>query len=91
MCSIRGGHHPERGRRFDLCHRGDQPFRAALVKQAGTVSHFQRAVLRIGNYLIALAVVLVLIQKCGTIKASQPTQTQAQPRERHAPSGLRRP
>lgn len=31
----------------------------ALVKEAGTVSHFQRAVLRIGNFLIGLAVVLV--------------------------------
>jgi len=32
---------------------------AALVEGAHTVSHFQRAVLKIGNYLIALAVVLV--------------------------------
>ncbi len=31
----------------------------ALVETAGTVSHFQRAVLRIGNYLIVLAVALV--------------------------------
>ena len=28
----------------------------ALVESAGTVSHFQRAVLRIGHYLIVLAV-----------------------------------
>jgi H+-transporting ATPase len=33
---------------------------AALVEQAHTVSHFQTAVLRIGDYLIALAVVLVV-------------------------------
>jgi H+-transporting ATPase len=32
---------------------------AELVQGAGTVSHFQRAVLKIGNYLIILAVVLV--------------------------------
>lgn len=34
---------------------------AALVQTAGTVSHFQRAVLRIGHYLIALAVALVAL------------------------------
>ncbi|MFZ0832705.1 MAG: plasma-membrane proton-efflux P-type ATPase [Mycobacterium sp.] len=33
----------------------------ALVETAGTVSHFQRAVLRIGNYLIVLAVALVAL------------------------------
>ncbi len=33
----------------------------ALVDTAGTVSHFQRAVLRIGNYLIMLAVALVTL------------------------------
>ncbi|MEE6168908.1 MULTISPECIES: plasma-membrane proton-efflux P-type ATPase [unclassified Mycolicibacterium] len=33
----------------------------ALVETAGTVSHFQRAVLRIGNYLIALAAALVTL------------------------------
>jgi H+-transporting ATPase len=32
---------------------------AALVQGAATVSHFQRAVLKIGNYLIVLALVLV--------------------------------
>jgi len=32
---------------------------AKLVQEAHTVSHFQRAVLKIGNYLIILAVVLV--------------------------------
>ncbi len=33
----------------------------ALVQTAGTVSHFQRAVLRIGNYLIVMAVALVTL------------------------------
>ncbi|WP_370509468.1 plasma-membrane proton-efflux P-type ATPase [Mycobacterium sp. SA01] len=34
---------------------------AALVQTAGTISHFQRAVLRIGHYLIVLAVGLVAL------------------------------
>ncbi len=34
---------------------------AQLVQEARTVSHFQRAVLKIGNYLIILAVVLVVV------------------------------
>ena len=34
---------------------------ADLVQEAQTVSHFQRAVLRIGNYLIILAVALVAV------------------------------
>jgi H+-transporting ATPase len=34
---------------------------AQLVQQAHTVSHFQRAVLKIGNYLIILAVALVAV------------------------------
>jgi H+-transporting ATPase len=34
---------------------------AALVEQAHTVSHFQKAVLKIGNYLIVLAVALVAL------------------------------
>jgi H+-transporting ATPase len=34
---------------------------AKLVEQAQTVSHFQKAVLKIGNYLIVLAVVLVSV------------------------------
>ncbi len=34
---------------------------AQLVQEAHTVSHFQRAVLKIGNYLIVLAVVLVAL------------------------------
>ncbi|KWX67466.1 metal-transporting ATPase [Mycobacterium sp. NAZ190054] len=33
----------------------------SLVQTAGTVSHFQRAVLRIGNYLIALSAALVAL------------------------------
>ncbi|MCV7093021.1 plasma-membrane proton-efflux P-type ATPase [Mycobacterium interjectum] len=33
----------------------------ALVESAGTVSHFQRAVLRIANYLIVIAVALVTL------------------------------
>jgi H+-transporting ATPase len=34
---------------------------AQLVEQAQTVSHFQKAVLKIGNYLIILAVVMVAV------------------------------
>ncbi len=34
---------------------------ANLVQEAHTISHFQRAVLRIGNYLIVLAVALVAV------------------------------
>ena len=34
---------------------------AQLVQEAHTVSHFQRAVLKIGNYLIVLAVTLVVV------------------------------
>jgi H+-transporting ATPase len=34
---------------------------AQLVEEAHTVSHFQRAVLKIGDYLIVLAVVLVIL------------------------------
>src|ERR1039457_236093 len=34
---------------------------ASLVQEAHTVSHFQRAVLKIGNYLIILAVALVAV------------------------------
>jgi H+-transporting ATPase len=34
---------------------------AELVQGAKTVSHFQRAVLKIGNYLIVLAVILVVV------------------------------
>ena len=38
---------------------------AELVQEAHTVSHFQRAVLKIGNYLIILAVVLVAVSCAG--------------------------
>jgi H+-transporting ATPase len=34
---------------------------AQLVEQAHTVSHFQKAVLKIGNYLIVLAIILVVL------------------------------
>ncbi len=34
---------------------------AQLVKEARTVSHFQRAVLKIGNYLIIIAIILVVL------------------------------
>ena len=34
---------------------------AQLVQEAHTVSHFQKAVLKIGNYLIMLAVALVAV------------------------------
>lgn len=34
---------------------------AQLVQEAGSISHFQKAVLKIGNYLIILAVVLVAV------------------------------
>lgn len=34
---------------------------AQLVQEAQTVSHFQRAVLKIGNYLIILAVILIAV------------------------------
>jgi H+-transporting ATPase len=37
---------------------------AQLVQEANTVSHFQRAVLKIGNYLIILAVTLVVLILC---------------------------
>ena len=34
---------------------------AELVQEAHTVSHFQKAVLKIGNYLIVLAIILVVV------------------------------
>jgi H+-transporting ATPase len=43
-----------------------------LVKTAGTVSHFQRAVLRIGNYLILLAVVLVTLTLAVSLARGNP-------------------
>ena len=36
-------------------------WRARQVQEAHTVSHFQRAVLKIGDYLIILAVALVAV------------------------------
>ena len=48
---------------------------AQLVQGAQTVSHFQRAVLKIGNYLIILAVVLVAtiiaLRSSAAIRSSQ--------------------
>ena len=45
---------------------------AELVQEAHTVSHFQRAVLRIGNYLIVLAVALVTVIIVVAIVARRP-------------------
>ena len=45
---------------------------AALVQSAVTVSHFQRAVLRIGNYLIVLAVALVSVIIAAGIYRKEP-------------------
>ena len=44
----------------------------ALVETAGTVSHFQRAVLRIGQYLIVLALVLVAITLAVSVARGNP-------------------
>lgn len=47
-----------------VCNTGASSFMGkttALVETAGTVSHFQRAVLRIANYLIVIALVLVTL------------------------------
>ncbi len=51
---------------------------AQLVQEAHTVSHFQRAVLRIGNYLIVLAVVLVAIIIAVAIYRGDPILTTLQ-------------
>ena len=56
--------HPQgRKRRAGICHGLNTYFgrTAQLVQEAHTVSHFQRAVLKIGDYLIVLAVVLVVL------------------------------
>ena len=45
---------------------------AELVQDAHTVSHFQKAVLKIGNYLIVLAVVLVAVIIVVAIAARRP-------------------
>ena len=54
-------HSSGRNRRTGLCHGCEHLLRQDGGTGAGaqTVSHFQRAVLKIGNYLIILAVVLV--------------------------------
>ena len=45
---------------------------AQLVQEAHTVSHFQKAVLKIGNYLIILAAVLValIVDRCAVPRRS---------------------
>lgn len=45
---------------------------ARLVQEVHTVSHFQRAVLKIGNYLIVLAVVLVAVIICVALVRGDP-------------------
>ncbi len=44
----------------------------ALVQTAGTVSHFQRAVLRIAHYLIVIAVVLVAVTTAVSLARGNP-------------------
>ena len=51
---------------------------AQLVQDAHTVSHFQRAVLKIGNYLIVLAVALVAIIVVVSILRGDPILTTLQ-------------
>ena len=51
---------------------------ADLVQSAHTVSHFQKAVLRIGNYLIVLALVLVAVIIALGIYRGQPILTTLQ-------------
>ena len=51
---------------------------AELVQTAHTVSHFQRAVLKIGNYLIVLAVVLVAVIIAVAIFRGDPVLTTLQ-------------
>jgi H+-transporting ATPase len=46
---------------------------AELVQDAHTVSHFQRAVLKIGNYLIVLAVALVAVIVAAALFRHDPT------------------
>ncbi len=50
----------------------------ALVQEAQTVSHFQRAVLKIGNYLIVLAVILVALIIVVAILRGDPVLTTLQ-------------
>jgi H+-transporting ATPase len=58
---LRLGHPARRDRRTGYATGGATYFgkTAELVQSAVTVSHFQKAVLRIGNYLIMLAVTMV--------------------------------
>ena len=51
---------------------------AHLVQQAHTVSHFQRAVLKIGNYLITLAIILVAVIVAVSLLRGDPTLTTLQ-------------
>ncbi len=51
---------------------------AQLVQEAQTVSHFQRAVLKIGNYLIILAVTLVALILCVALFRGDPMLTTLQ-------------
>ena len=51
---------------------------AELVQDAHTVSHFQKAVLKIGNYLIILAVVLVAVIIAAAIYRGDPILTTLQ-------------
>jgi H+-transporting ATPase len=51
---------------------------AQLVQQAHTVSHFQKAVLKIGNYLIVLAVALVAVIVAVAIFRGDPILTTLQ-------------
>ena len=51
---------------------------AQLVQEAHTVSHFQNAVLRIGNYLIILAVMLVVLILCVSLFRNDPLTTTLQ-------------
>ena len=51
---------------------------AELMQQAHTVSHFQRAVLKIGNYLIVLAVTLVAIIVAAAVFRGDPLLTTLQ-------------
>ncbi|TAN07634.1 MAG: plasma-membrane proton-efflux P-type ATPase [Rhodanobacteraceae bacterium] len=51
---------------------------ASLVQQAHTASHFQKAVLKIGNYLIALAIVLVAVIIVAALFRGDPLLTTVQ-------------
>ncbi len=51
---------------------------AELVQEAHTVSHFQRAVLKIGNYLIILAVALVAVIIVASVARGDPILTTLQ-------------